>query len=221
MLSLYSAACGFGSMPRERTDLCYCAPPFPAPRHTPSLYNVAHACHACTAGGNYPLSLDPADATHKMCIHGKTVFMANSGTHAADNMHECPAEYTTMSKASDCQAGIVSCAGECPCDTTSPSTGGGDAIPIDWLAGFNNATAQSTTKAVGQTLRFKWPYGTHNVFLMASEDAFNNCDFTGSTNLGETSAVDYKLTSLPAYFACSIGSGSHCDMGQKLAVTSA
>ena len=74
MLSLYSAACGFGSMPRERTDLCYC--------------------------GNYPLSLDPADATHTMCIDGKTVFMANSGTHAADNMHECPAEYTTMSTAS-------------------------------------------------------------------------------------------------------------------------
>ena len=181
--------------------------------------DIAHTCHAPAAGGNYPLYLAATDhvPTHPMCVDGMDVFMAESGTHATNHMHECPHEYKTMSDAEDCHS-MVSCAGTCPCETTSTSTGEGGATHIDWTAGFSDATARSTTAAIGQTLRFEWP-SQHNVILMASEAAFNDCDFAGSTNLGNTSAVDYTLTSLPAYFACSIG--SHCAVGQKLAVTAA
>ena len=76
------------------------------------------------------------------------------------------------------------------------------------------------TAAVGDSLLFQWSgYPSHNVYRMADEAAFNNCDFSGATNLGDSSPVEITITELPVYFACSVG--SHCANGQKLAVTAA
>ena len=74
------------------------------------------------------------------------------------------------------------------------------------------------TAAVGDTLRFTWA-GGHDVVLMANEEALSTCDFADSTALGSASGVEHTLSTLPAYFACSVG--PHCSSGQRLSVTAA
>ena len=53
---------------------------------------------------------------------------------------------------------------------------------------------------------------------MVDKAAFDGCDFTGATDLGDLQ-LQYTIAALPAYFACSVG--NHCVSGQKLAVTHA
>merc|ERR1711865_352972 len=93
-------------------------------------------------------------------------------------------------------------------------------VHVSWTAGLNgDASARTKTVTTGDTLHFMWT-GSHNVFKMASETAFTNCDFTGATDLGSTSPVSYELAAGqagPWYFACQVG--QHCQNGQKLAVT--
>merc|ERR1711865_904704 len=92
-------------------------------------------------------------------------------------------------------------------------------VHVPWTAGFDDASARTKTVTTGDTLHFMWT-GSHNVFKMASETAYTNCDFTGATDLGSTSPVSYELASGqagPWYFACQVG--QHCQNGQKLAVT--
>merc|ERR1712166_893772 len=91
-------------------------------------------------------------------------------------------------------------------------------VHVQWTAGLNgDASARTKTVTTGDTLHFMWT-GSHNVYQMASETAFNDCDFTGATDKGSTSPVSVPLSGAgPWYFACSVG--AHCTNGQKLAVT--
>ena len=61
-------------------------------------------------------------------------------------------------------------------------------VTFDWLSGFNGPSARARDITVGDVLDFGWS-GNHNVYKMASKDAFDNCNFTGGTNLGETTGV--------------------------------
>merc|ERR1711865_1136723 len=91
-------------------------------------------------------------------------------------------------------------------------------VHVQWTAGLNgDASARTKTVTTGDTLHFMWT-GSHNVYQMASETAFNDCDFTGATDKGSTSPVAVPLSGAgPWYFACRVG--AHCTNGQKLAVT--
>merc|ERR1712166_1648441 len=91
-------------------------------------------------------------------------------------------------------------------------------VHVSWTAGLNgDASARTKTVTTGDTLHFMWT-GSHNVYQMASETAFNDCDFTGATDKGSTSPVAVPLSGAgPWYFACRVG--AHCTNGQKLAVT--
>jgi hypothetical protein len=53
---------------------------------------------------------------------------------------------------------------------------------------------------------------------MDSEEALENCDFSGATLLGSSSPTQYTIppSSSPLHFACSVG--SHCASGQKITV---
>jgi hypothetical protein len=102
--------------------------------------------------------------------------------------------------------------------TTTVTAGG---IDVDWMAGFASESARKKEASVGDTLNFRWGQGSHDVYLMPSQQAFAACDFSSATKLGETTGIHYKLTSLPAYFACGKYAGSHCQAGQKMAVTAA
>ena len=124
----------------------------------------------------------------------------------------------------DCNAALQGMSTECDGEPTVKAVADTymgycpQVIEINWLAGFGSADARAKTAAVGDSMRFEWS-GYHNVYQMADEAAFNNCDFSGATNLGDSSPVEITITELPAYFACSVG--SHCANGQKLAVTAA
>ena len=90
------------------------------------------------------------------------------------------------------------------------------------------STNVSYNVVVGYKLSFRYS-SYHNVYLMASEDAYDSCDFTGatelvSTSLGSGSDVTppnlYEAVVTAAgmfYFACQVS--GHCDMGQKVAIT--
>merc|ERR1711957_779758 len=92
-------------------------------------------------------------------------------------------------------------------------------VHVPWTAGFDDASARAKTVTTGDTLHFMWT-GSHNVFQMASETAFNDCDFTGATDKGSTSPVSVPLSGAgPWYFACQVG--AHCTNGQTTAPTTA
>jgi len=68
---------------------------------------------------------------------------------------------------------------------------------------------------VGDTLTFTWT-GQHNVVIHPS----GNCDDTDGTYLGSTSPLQYTFEEEGVYtFACDVGAGAHCRMGQIINVT--
>jgi len=92
---------------------------------------------------------------------------------------------------------------------------------VPWEAGFSSADARTMTASVGDTLKFTWN-GPHNVYVMPDAAAVTACDFTGATELcasrpGDDGSCETTLSTLPAYFACKVG--SHCTSGQHLTVT--
>ncbi|KAH8056776.1 hypothetical protein JL721_9894 [Aureococcus anophagefferens] len=90
------------------------------------------------------------------------------------------------------------------------------AVELDWIAQFS--VEDKTFTAAGDVV-FSWTgTGTHNVEKMASFDAWESCDFSGATLVGESSgATASGDDGETAYYACSVS--SHCDWGQKVAVT--
>lgn len=85
---------------------------------------------------------------------------------------------------------------------------------IDWKQGMDEK-AQSYTAKGGEVLKLEWS-GSHNVYQMASKEAFDSCNFEGAKNLGGTSPVEVTITEKETYLSCEVG--SHCQNGQKLAV---
>ena len=85
---------------------------------------------------------------------------------------------------------------------------------VDWIF-FNPSTRERVVNA-NDALVFRWT-GHHDVYLMESEDKFNNCDFTGATLIGYVSPTTYTVWQFPAYFGCSVP--GHCQDGMKLKVT--
>ncbi|XRB12455.1 hypothetical protein RI054_04g22910 [Pseudoscourfieldia marina] len=85
---------------------------------------------------------------------------------------------------------------------------------IDWKQGMDEK-AQSYTAKGGEVLKLEWS-GSHNVYHMASKEAFDSCNFEGAKNLGDTSPVEVTITEKETYLSCEVG--SHCQNGQKLAV---
>jgi len=94
---------------------------------------------------------------------------------------------------------------------------------VQWEAGFSSADARTMTASVGDTLKFTWNKNSfHNVYVMPDAAAVTACDFTGATELcasrtGDDGSCETTLSTLPAYFACKVG--SHCTSGQHLTVT--
>ena len=58
---------------------------------------------------------------------------------------------------------------------------------------------QPITCAVGGTVVFRWTQPTHDVVLMASEAAYNTCDFTNSTALAPASGTGEVLHRNPEW----------------------
>ena len=100
--------------------------------------------------------------------------------------------------------------------------------PQFWSAMNQNPSSYSV--AVGDKLSFKYS-NWHNVYLMASETAYNACDFTGATELasashggGSGSMTPNKYEAVVStagtlYIACQVS--GHCDQGQKVTITAA
>lgn len=95
-----------------------------------------------------------------------------------------------------------------PCASTTET--------LDWNDQFT-ADPKTRTADADMSVTFEWT-GGHNVELMASEEAYNNCDFTGAAALGSSSGVQVTGNDGEVhYYACSVG--SHCASGQKVAIT--
>ena len=83
---------------------------------------------------------------------------------------------------------------------------GAAAVDLDWNDQFS-ASDKTLTVAASEDLTFTWT-STHNVMLMADEDAFDSCDFSGATLVGSTSPVTGSGESgTTAYYACSARGG--------------
>ena len=100
-----------------------------------------------------------------------------------------------------------------------------------WFWNAIPAAPSSYTVAVGTVLTFKYS-SSHNVYLLASQSAYDTCDFNSATpiaatNLGGASGKDLSdglanrhqaVATGPGtlLFACAVG--THCQYGQKLSV---
>ena len=95
---------------------------------------------------------------------------------------------------------------------------------LDWTAGFSRrADDQKLRVAPGTSVAFTWT-GVHNVYLLRDRAAFGSfgsgqCDFSEAQLVGDASGAMFTFDVAPGttlFFGCMIG--SHCTMGQKLAV---
>merc|ERR1719285_1137107 len=83
---------------------------------------------------------------------------------------------------------------------------------VTWTPGVGNEPSRQITLRLGDTLTFNWE-GDNNVYIMASEEAMNNCNFIGATLLSNTAGEALTVSTLPAYY-----SRSSCTSGQTLKV---
>ena len=88
---------------------------------------------------------------------------------------------------------------------------------VDWAATMSDPEKRAMEASAGTLITFTWT-GNHNVYKMASKEAFDACDFTGAVEVGSQSPtlVNYAGAEA-AYYACEVG--THCRNGQKLAVS--
>ena len=97
----------------------------------------------------------------------------------------------------------------------TPCAGWSHGNQIDWDDQFAFEPVHFADADMSVT--FEWT-GEHNVELMASEEAYNNCDFTGAAAIGSLSGVQVTGNDGEVhYYGCSVG--SHCASGQKVAIT--
>ena len=90
-------------------------------------------------------------------------------------------------------------------------------VTVDWKI---PTEPQALSVAAGTTVRFTWS-STHNVYEVPDATAFDDCDFSSDTLVASSSVqtVDVAAPDAPTtkYYVCEVG--SHCDMGQKIAIT--
>ena len=88
---------------------------------------------------------------------------------------------------------------------------------VDWKIPMS---PQTMTVAAGTTVKFTWS-STHNVYEVSDATAFYDCDKSSGTEVASTSfqTVDVAAPDTPTtrYYICQVG--SHCTMGQKIAIT--
>lgn len=89
-----------------------------------------------------------------------------------------------------------------------------DTESIDWVGAFS-AEPKTLDAAGFDKVRFDWA-GTHDVYRLPDEAAFDGCDFSSASLVGDASPAIADRANAVDYFACSVG--SHCASGQKLAV---
>ena len=102
--------------------------------------------------------------------------------------------------------------------TAEPTTSESYVTRVVWTAGFSNASARQRSAASGSRLSFEWS-GTHNVYRFSSLTAFEDCDFSGASLIGDQSPVIFDIDASATgtlYFGCAVS--VHCSHGQKLAV---
>jgi plastocyanin len=72
---------------------------------------------------------------------------------------------------------------------------------------------KTLTANVGDTITFEWNIG-HNVYIHPTMD----CELDGAISVGNISPTSYTFTDADdgtdMFFACDIGSGSHCKNGK-------
>lgn len=91
-----------------------------------------------------------------------------------------------------------------------------EVVKVAWTIPAADQPYTDIASSPGDTIVFEW--GTnHNVYLMPDDAAYNACNFTGATNLGDISPVEYVYTNGTEYFACEVS--GHCLAGQKVTVT--
>ena len=87
-----------------------------------------------------------------------------------------------------------------------------------WDAGMSYSPLRC---AVGGLVAFHWESPFHDLVQLPDEAAFNSCDMSNAVTLASTSRSSYyydcATPGATVYLACSVG--SHCAMGQKIAVT--
>ena len=92
------------------------------------------------------------------------------------------------------------------------------AANVDWESMHPSSSANTLSAAAGETVTFSWT-DTHDVWLMADETHYTNCDWDGATEIHSTSVKTGDVAGLgeTKYYACHVG--SHCESGQKIAIT--
>ena len=92
------------------------------------------------------------------------------------------------------------------------------AANVDWEGMHPSSSANTLSATEGETVTFTWT-DSHDVWLMADETHYNNCDWDGATEIHSTSVKTGDVSGLgeTKYYACHVG--SHCESGQKIAIT--
>jgi len=92
------------------------------------------------------------------------------------------------------------------------------AVSIDWEALHPSSSANTETAAAGEAVTFTWT-DTHDVWAMADQTHYDSCDFNGAVEVHSTSVKTGDVSGLgeTKYYACHVG--SHCESGQKVAIT--
>ena len=92
-----------------------------------------------------------------------------------------------------------------------------DAINLVWRIPMN---PQTLNIYAGGTVTLLWPGQVHHVYQSASQSDFAACATSGGTMLASTGVNTYSHTFTTVgtfYFICTVG--SHCNQGQKIAIT--
>ena len=89
---------------------------------------------------------------------------------------------------------------------------------VFWTLGMS-LNEQQETVSLGDEIVFAWT-GLHNVYKFPTKAAFDACDFSDAAELAPHSQNDYVYKANEVgtfFFSCEIP--SHCELGQKLALT--
>ena len=94
------------------------------------------------------------------------------------------------------------------------------AANVDWESMHPTPapTPNTLPAAAGETVTFTWT-DTHDVWLMPDQAAYDSCTFTSAKEIHSTSVKTGDVSGLgeTKYYACHVG--SHCESGQKIAIT--